>query len=395
MGLLIHDGRRGAHRTWATSAIRHGHADGIIISPFCTPRVHAPRYPSGQELTEAVAQVTVGTSGAPPLILFDATTHARLLPGTNHLNHYDTWELWGDAGVGLDSDQRRLQHIERVHGRQAELGVQFLTPTETLDSPVGPSARNVLETARTGRGLHAGTWQSLAAKRSFWSAGSDLDAFVGQLAHLRAPGWVLTVVNDAVNDFLPNMSDTSAFEGLFRTIHSLSQRSVVIVANADFAGVPACAAGATHIGTGWDRPMKAFDPAAFITTAPAIRIPASYVTQGGLSATLKRSAAEAIERLGPAVGEAFRGGPMPIDDSAQRVHHLARLRELIEAAIAPAQRVERVRVVQQHFEGAKLGFDWLIGAVPGEVSVVHRTAWIDEPLVALQQYATAEGLWLP
>ena len=94
MSVLIQDGRRGGHLKWATEAITAGHAGGVIISPFHTPRVAVPRHKSG-------AMVVAAVSDAGGEALLDATTHGRLLPGTDDLTHYDTWQLWGPAGVGI------------------------------------------------------------------------------------------------------------------------------------------------------------------------------------------------------------------------------------------------------------------------------------------------------
>jgi hypothetical protein len=77
-----------------------------------------------------------------------------------------------------------------------------------------------------------------------------------RLAALRAPTWVITVVNEFVIDHVPDLSDTAAFAGLCRTIHSLSERSRVILAHADLAGLIGVASGCDTIGSGWDRSMR-------------------------------------------------------------------------------------------------------------------------------------------
>lgn len=99
-GILIHDGRRIGHRKWCIDAIRTGSADGVVITPFATPRVAEPRHPSASDL----AQVVRDGNGE---VVFDATTHALFLPATNKRDFYDTWELWGPAGLVLD-DQVQL-----------------------------------------------------------------------------------------------------------------------------------------------------------------------------------------------------------------------------------------------------------------------------------------------
>jgi hypothetical protein len=189
VSIFIQDGRRGGHLRWATQAVEAGSAEGVIISPFHTPRVQVPRHAAGSR----VAAEVVSAGGE---VLFDPSTHARLLPGSNDLVHYDTWQLWGPSGAGLDTDAQRLEHLERVFARQAELSSAALAPTLTLDSPSGDEADRAFRTAQLAQGMDRACWQSLAGRRSFWRAGPGLDAYVGQLASLRAPCWALTVVND-------------------------------------------------------------------------------------------------------------------------------------------------------------------------------------------------------
>ncbi len=388
MSVLIQDGRRGGHLRWATQAISAGNADGVIISPFHTPRVAVPHHFAGGTVADDVR----AASGE---VIFDPGTHARLLPTSNDVIHYDTWQLWGPSGVGLDVDVRRLEHIERVFARQAELSSMALAPTLTLDSPFGEVADHALRTAQLARGLDRDSGQSLAGRRSFWRAGPDLDAFVGQLAALRAPVWALTVVNDVVADNQPELADTAAFTGLLRTVHSLSQRSRVIICYADYAGVVATAAGADTIGSGWDRGMRYFDPRSFQITSGGIQIPASYVTQGRLGAVLRRDVGDAFTRLGDPPATDIRGGAMPADDTAERGHHLRQLHALVDAiTFHGGDRGARVAELRRFYEQSIQDFDALISALPRRtLNENHRRRWVDEPYAVLETYAVAEGLW--
>lgn len=388
MSVLIQDGRRGGHLRWATQALAAGLADGVIISSFHTPRVSIPRHQAGATVAAAVA-------AAGGEAVFDASTHARLLPGSDDVLHYDTWQLWGPSGVGLDSDAKRLEHLERVFARQREMSVPNLAPTLTLESPLGQSADDAFRTAELARGLDRTCWQTLAGRRSFWRAGSDLDAYIGQLASLRAPCWAVTVVNDIVADNVPDLADSEAFSGLLRTVHSLSQRARVIICHADYAGVPVVAAGASDIGAGWDRGMRFFDPRSFQLTTPGIQIPASYVTQGRLGAVLRRDTGDAIARLGDAFATTLRGGPMPADDTAERSHHLRQLRDLVNAVNGhgPA-RVGRVGELRNFYEASMAHFDSLLTRLPRTtLQESSRMRWVEQPYRALKAYAEAEGLW--
>ena len=388
MSVLIQDGRRGGHLSWAIEALSLGVADGVIVNPFHTPRIAVPRHHAGATVTDSVRD-------AGGEAVFDASTHARLLPGSNDVAHYDTWQLWGPAGIGLDDDSRRIEHLERVFTRQAELGVPALAPTQTLDSPLGTPAADALRTAQIARGLQVGAWQSLAGRRTFWRSDADLDAYVGQLAALRSPCWVLTVVNDQVFDNAPDLADTAAFVGLLRTVHSLSQRSRMIVCHSDLAGLPAVAAGADSLGTGWDRGMRYFDPQSFQVTSAGIQIPASYVTQGGLAAVLRRDSGDAIARLGDPPATRLRGGTMPANDAAERVHHLRQVRGHVELINAHGpNRTERVRELRELYEQSVTDFNALMAQLPRAIlNDNQRRRWADEPYAVLRAYAQAETLW--
>lgn len=387
-GVLLHDGRRNGHSGWCTSAIMNGAADGVIISPFSTPRFSLPRAPSGGDFAAAVR-----ASNAE--IIFDPMTHARLMPGTNKLDHYNTWELWGQAGIGLDTPARRLEHIEHVFARQVDLNVPALAPTLTLELPQTPDAGIAIATAQLARGLRRDCWQSLSGTRSFWRAGPSLDAYVGRLAALRAPVWVITVANEFVTGQVPDLEDIPAFVGLCRTIHSLSERSRVIVTHADFAGLVGIAAGADTLGSGWDRSMRVFDPISFhVNSDDSPRIPASYVTQGGLTAVLRRDTADAIERWNSGLAIAIRGGAMPPSDQAERIHHLKILRDLVVAVNMQSDRHGRVTRLRAHYDNAGMYFDSLISALRQVVVPADKKAWRNNQFEILRSYAAAEQLWL-
>jgi len=386
-GVLLHDGRRSGHHGWCTDAIIHDVADGVFLSPFCTPRISAPRSPSGEEM----ARLVRGVSGE---VIFDVMTHARLLPNTNRVDHYDTWELWGPAGLGLDTPNRSLQHIERVFAHQQALRAPYLAPTVTLEMPQSPISDHAIATAEIARGLQRDCWQSLAGTRSFWRAGPRLDAYVGRLAALRAPGWVITVINEFVADHIPTLDDTAAFAGLCRTIHSLSERSRVIIAHADLAGLISVASGADTIGSGWDRGMRIFDPGTFhVSSDDSPRIPASYVTQGRLLAVLRRDTADAIERWNSDLAMTIRGGPMPPSDQVERVHHLQVIREAVQAINGQGNRRMRIQELHTRYANAGQLFDILIGSLPGVVLRSDKKAWRNNQAAALQAYATSEQLW--
>lgn len=385
-GVLIHDGRRIGHRKWCVEAIAGGVADGVVLNPFATPRVAEPRHPSASNLAQAVR-------GANGEVIFDAMTHALFLPSTNKRDFYEAWELWGQAGANLDGPANQLAHVERVFDRQSQIGAPHLAPTIQIQSPQSRDAHVSRDLARVARGLDRDCWQSLVGTRSFWSAGPHLDAYVGSLAALRAPVWMITVANELVVDHVPDLTDTAAFAGLCRTVHSLSLRSRVIVAYGDFSSLPAVAAGADTVGSGWDRAQRTFDPLAFhLDSDPGVRIPASYVTQGGLNSVLRRDTAEAIERWDAVRARTIRGGPMPPSDHAQRMHHLLQLRSAVQQIVGAGSRQAGVSELRNRYRAAVSDYDGLIADLRPVVREADKTAWAVNPASALEEYARSEGL---
>lgn len=385
-GVLIHDGRRGGHRKWCVEAIANGCADGVILTPFATPRVSRPRHWSAADLARAVQD-------AGGEVILDPMTHALFLPGTNRRDFYDAWELWGTAGPRLDGMAEQLVHVERVFERQRQIGAPTLAPTLQLSTPQAPDAYGALEIANLARGLDRDCWQSLVGARSFWSSGADLDAYVGNLAALRAPVWNITVANELVADHVPDLTATEAFSGLCRTVHSLSLRARVVVSFGDFSALPAVAAGADTVGSGWDRGQRTFDPLSFRENSDSgIRIPASYVTQGGLNSILRRDTAEAIERWDSSRARTIRGGPMPPSDQAQRMHHLLQLRLAVQQVdAAGGNRAERVALLRSRYSAAIADYDTLIADLPRIVRDADKAAWATNPAAVLESYASAEG----
>jgi len=385
-GVFVHDGRRSGHHSWATAAIAAGAAQGVFINPFASPRFSIPRYSRAADF----AALATSAGGE---VVFDAMTHARLLPGSNRTDLYDSWELWPGPEGDLSTPLRQQQHIERVFERQIELGTKKLTPTVNVTVPSAPDAFLAIELAELGKAIDPQAWQSIAGARTFWGSGSALDDHIGKLVALRSPTWIVTLTNEMVFENVPDISDHDAFEGLLRSVHSLSKRARVIVAFADYAGLLPVAAGADTVGAGWDRGMRFFDPSSFhVDSSPGIRIPASYVTQKSLSAVLRRDAAVAIETWNSTEALRLRGGTMPGSDQAERVHHLRTLSELVVSFSSIGDRSLRASAVSTHFENASRDFDRLILALRPIVREGDKSAWIAHHKKVLEKYIAAEGL---
>lgn len=384
-GVLLHDGRVVGHRKWSREVVQAGRASGMIVNPFTTPRVAQRQQPSATTFASDMDDL----NGE---FIFDPMTHARMLGTTNKLDFYDQWELWPNPVPALSSTTEQLDHIERVFQRQSQLSAPFLAPTVQVSSPIGAEAQTALELARVARGLTDTAWQSVVGTRSFWASGPDLDAHVGTLVSQRAPVWVLTVANEIVLDSLPDLRDVAAFEGLCRTVRSLSLRSRVIVCYADYAGLPPVAAGADTIGTGWHRAQRTFDPGAFrLDSNAGPRRQASYVTQGALHAVLRRDTADQIVRWNSDRAARIRGGPMPRTDGEERMHHLQQLSSVVALLNGEESSQLRFELLRDRYAAAATEFDALVAAIPS-VSNGDKAVWCSAMRTVLDAYAGGEGL---
>ena len=384
--VLLHDGRRVGHRKWTIEALTEGVAGGAILNPFATPRIGRPRHPSAAEFAQDV-------SDAGGMVVFDATTHALSLPSTDRVDLYSTWGL-GLEQRSLSTGTALLDHVERVFEVQERLDAPHLIPTLTLTAPDDLTASNVIEMTEAGASIDPGAWGSLAGTRAFWASGHRLDRLIGELSASRLKTWVLTLVNEPPAEPTLGVSDVAAVAGWMRAINSLSLRSQVVVAHSDYVGLLGMAAGAELMGSGWDRSQRCFDPQAYHQDEESgVRIPASYVTQGGLVSVLRRSTAEAVDRLDAGLARRLRGGTMPRTDHEERMHHL---RQVAVASLALAElsdRDARAARLRETYLNALDDYGTLIRELGDTVKVSEQRAWVETPLASLDFYAKMEGYW--
>lgn len=383
MTLFVQDGKALGHRTWLQEALERNLVQGAIISPFATPQESEPRRPSAM----TIAQDARDRGGE---VIFDSTTHALMMPGVTETDIYNTWDLWsGDPG-DLSSPTLATDHVQRVFEVQRTLGAPLLVPTIPLaGATFDPNARTMLELAEIGATQGAEVWQSLAGQRAFWASGSTLDLFVGELAQLHAPVWVLTFVRDR-GLYPPDSSDTDAIAGFARTVHSLSVRSRVVVAHSDFFGLISLAAGADAIGTGWHSGQRVFSSDSYIERSGGRNM--RYVTHGTLLARLKPDVAELLDRANAALAYRWRdNNAFPLDDAAARAIHLQALgtrADEVKLGADQAGRVERLRAL---YDTAQGGWTRLMALLPGVVSQADTESWVGQLRAGLEQYAAAEG----
>jgi hypothetical protein len=241
--LLIEDTARNNLARWTIDAIERGVAIGAILSPFVTG-VRGSSYKQGAQQTVERIHDAGGQ------VWLDATTHALQMPSVGDFRYYDQWDFWGGEAGDLSSRPMLSDHVARVFEVQSGLGVSHLAPTLLLHHPESTTSERALELAQIAMELDPTAYISIAGDSAFWAAGEALDAHVGALAQLEPPGWFVTIARAI--PVLPASVYADEVFGLCRTARSLSEESTFHVSHGDLAGLPAVAAGATSVGTGWD-----------------------------------------------------------------------------------------------------------------------------------------------
>jgi hypothetical protein len=385
MALYLHDGSVGGQATWTEAALTAGVADGAVMSPFFTPQVPRPRNPSGEDYADRIR-------GAHGEVIFDATTHAVTLPGVDNWANYRTWSLWGGPRGDLSTPALVQEHVARVFDHQTALGAPHLTPTLTLDNPIGPSADSAVELAEEGRAQDPDASQSLSGRRGFWLS-PDLDAYVGSLVSLRAPTWFVTVVRDTM-DYPPDMSDLRQTAAVCRTIQTLARRSRVVLCQSDLFGLPGVAAGADSVGSGWHTKQRVCCPATYQQNDPTqVRRQAEWHTFEGLAARLHNSVSDILQRNDATRANSLYRGTVSSATADLRHHHLGAVRALVatvdSAGRSPADRVQALRDIYEFSISELDDFTRRYSRLFQQVRGQH----IDSPMGGLEAYARAEGIW--
>jgi len=383
VALYLHDGSYQGQTSWCVEALRAGVADAVVVSPFFTP--WAPR--KAQPDPTSIAEKIRDAGGE---FIIDATTHGLRLPGVDNLASYNTWDLWAGARGDLSADNLIEQHVERVFERQDDVSAPRLTPTVALDSPIGADADTALALAQAGRRSDQGAWQSLAGRRGFWLS-EGLDDYVGSLAQVRAPVWFVTHVREQ-GVYPPDMTEAAQFASLCRTVQSLSLRSRVVVCQADLFGLPAVAAGADTVGTGWHTKQRVCSPSTYQRNETGIRRSATWFTYRGLASRIHATYSGVLTDRDRARAERLYQGTVATTGRNVRNHHLQVVRDLVATVGAHTERAYRVAALRSIYETAIGELDGL-ARIYGRTFAQQRIDFVDGPMAALKMYAESEGIW--
>ena len=243
MSVFINDTARNNLASWTERAIRGNYAIGAYINPFTSSQDGFKSNPS------ALAKATkIHDAGGE--FWFDPMTHAFDMPRQPSFDHYDTWELWEGSRGALDNDESMKGHTKHVFAIQDALGAPALAPTCLVSYPDSPKSQHALRLSQIAMEENPRSWLSIAGDTAFWTAGAELDAHIGALDQLEPAGWLLTVTRS--DNAMPPLCTPEEIFGIMRTVFALSQDRPVRIAYGDVAALPAVAAGAEAIGTGWD-----------------------------------------------------------------------------------------------------------------------------------------------
>lgn len=314
------------------------------------------------------------------------------MPGVGDFRYYAEYNLWGGPVGDLTQDAYRREHVRRVYKHQTELGTPLVAPAPLLPSGLNNVSTLALETARVALELQPTAGLTIAGVGTFWSDRRDLDAHVGALAALTPSGWFISFVQPD-NDLPPKLTAEEVY-GICRTVRALSEYVPVHVSHGDFAALPAVAAGATTVGTGWDKRQRVVSYTDY-AARPETTGQASWYERPsfvGLLGTLDRKADGPLLQQQDAALAARLGGLAPVPNAEGSFqHHVSQL----DAAVRRIQGVGhsyRQRYDELDRMYTEASTNW--AAVQAATGLRDRSAlWVNAYQQGLRMYGHSEG-WI-
>jgi hypothetical protein len=378
--LVIEDTARNTLVAWTIRAAERGTATGAVISPFTTPVADGPK-PSAHEAVQRLQNEAVE-------VWLDPETHALQMPSVGDFRYYDDWPLWGGHRGALSTAAEMRDHVERVFTQQDQLGVPHLAPTILGHSPQSQESQAALELAQIANDLDPEARLAIVGDSAFWASGVNLDAHIGALAQLEPPSWSLTVVRSLT--VLPVPAMVEEVHGLCRTARALSEDADVHISHGDLAGLPAVAAGATTLGTGWDPRQKVAAYSSYEVRPTGGGGGGAWFEQAtyeGLLSLLTRNEATLLDQQDNALSTRLLPGALLPGPREKFLHHtdvLARIVGDLTAADYPAA---YANLLTRYTSAAA---DW--PRVAGVLGIASRgTHWLSGPTDGLFHYGLTEG----
>lgn len=392
MTTFIEDSPRANLAGWIIDAVDAGTASAAVITPWASPYVHI----GGPGLKPGVGPRTQEFRDHNVAYWFDPMTHALQMPGVGDWRYYTPYGLWGGPVGDLTSDSNRREHVRRVFRVQDEIQAPHLAPAPLLPTGLSNLSTLALETARAAIDADPSTRLTIAGLGSFWSDGTSLDAHVGSLAALQPSGWFISYVHPASN-VPPRLTDAEVF-GVARTVRALSTYAPVHISHGDFAALPAVAAGAISVGTGWDnrqRSLAATDYVARPVPVPGAPQGGGWLerpTFGALLGSLSKAEAQTLRRQDAGLYARLGGiaaSPPPRKDLY--LHHVAELNNVVQRVQAAGNDEARFRALDSMYTAAAA--NW--AAVAAAITIPNRTTqWVTNLQAGLRLWAASEG-WTP
>lgn len=379
--LFAQDTARNTLAKWASNGVSGGYLLGAYISPFAQPPVGNGYKIDVEKIAEALSQV----DGE---FWFDPTTHALDMPRVGDFRYYDNWDLWvGDRG-DLSTDVLRQEHVKRVFRVQKDLGCDYLGPSVLLSNPDSPKSQLALEVSKSAVGAEADAWLTIAGDTHFWQAGAELDAHIGALDQLEPGGWLLSVAR--AEPTIPVGATPEEVFGLMRTTYALSRDRRVRVAYGDIAALPAIAAGAEALGTGWDIRQRVCSYHDFEERVSASDGGGWYQrpTLGGLLGSLSLKDFQVLLSERPALAARLTPGVIgPKPEEAFR-HHCEVLDSACSALQAEPSIADRCSKLEEMYVAAAA--DWAqVQSVTG--ANFGAVQWVEPFLAGVRMFIAAEG----
>jgi hypothetical protein len=379
MSLLIEDSPRNLLR-WIIEAVTADGARGAVITPFASPRADVP-YRRGAETMAAALH------DANAEVWFDPTTHGLQMPNVGDFRYYDTYDLWPAGSGDLWTPADQFEHVRRVFSIQDHLGVPHLAPAILLHHGVSETSQSALELSQSATQLDDQCWLSIAGTSPFWSSSSALDAHIGALAQLEPAGWFLSVARHVA--VLPGDASHEEVYGLCRTVRALSEYAPVYISHGDLASLPAVAAGALSVGTGWDPRQRVCAFSSYAARDPGGAGGGGWYerpTLPGLVGSLTPNEAAILDSVDPAM--AHRLGPLPPPGPQEAfTHHLDVMNRLV-GDLTGLDPESAYRSLMNTYRDAQVDWPTVVAAT---ASPLGAESWITPFAAGLGRYGADEG----
>ena len=179
--------------------------------------------------------------------------------------------------------------------------------------------------------------------------------------------------------------------GLCRTTRALSEITPVHISHGDLAGLPAVAAGASTVGTGWDQRQRVCAYGHYGARDPDAGGGGWFQrpTLRGLLGLITVNDGIVLNSRNPQLVSSLGGLPAPGAREAFD-HHVATLSTIVDAIAAETAWEQKYRILAALYVAARA--EW--PRVRQEVATSHDSRhWIDGLAAGLDAYARTEG-WI-